>query len=145
MFDWGILLVLFVGKSTNHPATPLLATPTLQPLHFPDFLQAVEKRNKNFQQIIRQLRFNKPGFDHPLGPMQHDILIFMGDLNYRIGNIPYEQIISAIDKQDWALLRRHDQLDQQLQEPVFDGWRVAVPEFAPTYRYAWDIRVVQPG
>jgi len=103
--------------------------------HLAAHMEAVDKRNKNHQQIMRQMAFPKASADGPLPPMEHDLCLFFGDLNYRIGGLLYEQVVAGIERQDWALLRRNDQLDLQLAQPYWDGWAAATPLFPPSYRY----------
>ena len=47
------------------------------------------------------------------------------------------QICRAIERRDWPLLRRYDQLDSQMPngDPMWVGWALAEPEFPPTYRF----------
>lgn len=39
----------------------------------------------------------------------------------RRGGLLYEQVVAGIERQDWALLRRNDQLDLQLAQPYWDA------------------------
>lgn len=47
------------------------------------------------------------------------------------GGLLYEQVVAGIERQDWALLRRNDQLDLQLAQPYWDARAPPVGGAAP--------------
>eukprot|EP01012_Entosiphon_sulcatum_P055096 TRINITY_DN7653_c0_g1_i1.p1 TRINITY_DN7653_c0_g1~~TRINITY_DN7653_c0_g1_i1.p1 ORF type:complete len:709 (+),score=131.61 TRINITY_DN7653_c0_g1_i1:819-2945(+) len=97
--------------------------------HLAAHMGGVDKRNKNFQQLLRMKIGNRL-------PKQHDRMVLFGDLNYRIV-MPYDNVIQAIHDKRWAELLQNDQLCQEMAKPdsVWQGMKQAIPAFAPTYRY----------
>lgn len=79
-------------------------------------------------------------YENNLTISDHDIIFWMGDLNYRIDDsIIIEDIFRAIEKNDLEILRQKDQLNiERLKNRVFQGFQEGVLTFAPTYKY-------QPG
>ncbi|KAJ6411170.1 hypothetical protein OIU84_007849 [Salix udensis] len=67
--------------------------------------------------------------------LDHDQVIWLGDLNYRI-YLPHTTTRSLVQKKEWNTLLERDQLKVELMEGhVFQGWREGMIEFAPTYKY----------
>jgi phosphatidylinositol-bisphosphatase len=79
-------------------------------------------------------------FDMNLMIPDHDIIIWMGDLNYRIDDsIAIEDIFSSIEKNELEVLRQKDQLTiERSKGRVFQGFQEGLVTFPPTYKY-------QPG
>lgn len=70
--------------------------------------------------------------------MEHDVVFWFGDLNYRI-EIPLEQCYERIAYQDWIGLQVHDQLLQERTAGhAFQLFHEGAVLFPPTYKY-------QPG
>jgi hypothetical protein len=44
-----------------------------------------------------------------VGVLDHDTVVWMGDLNYRI-DLPYNKAAALIHNQDWEQLQQHDQV-----------------------------------
>jgi len=78
--------------------------------------------------------------DKNLFPLQHDMIFWLGDFNYRIEeSLTLEQIYEKIETEDWEFLRDHDQLNIERQgQRVFQGFEEGIINFPPTYKY-------QPG
>jgi phosphatidylinositol-bisphosphatase len=70
----------------------------------------------------------------------HDIILWMGDLNYRIDDsLLIEDIFKAIERNELEVLRPKDQLNiERAKNHVFHGFQEGQLNFAPTYKY-------QPG
>jgi phosphatidylinositol-bisphosphatase len=70
----------------------------------------------------------------------HDIVIWLGDLNYRIDeSIPCETVIDWSNRANLEELRVNDQLSIERQaRRAFNGYQEGVLTFKPTYKY-------QPG
>jgi len=69
--------------------------------------------------------------------LDHEIVFFSGDLNYRI-NLPREQVLEAIEDENHSFLLEHDQLVKERN--TNPGFRLrsfleGIPTFAPTYKY----------
>lgn len=84
----GSCLITYISPSLLHRITTHPPPPPWRP-------QAVDKRNKNHQQIMRQMAFPKASADGPLPPMEHDLCLFFGDLNYRIAS-PASRILIVL-------------------------------------------------
>lgn len=67
--------------------------------------------------------------------IDHDRVVWLGDLNYRI-YMPDSTTKSLIKRGEWETLLKHDQLKMELTEGhVFQGWHEGAIEFPPTYKY----------
>ncbi|KAH6786630.1 DNAse I-like superfamily protein [Perilla frutescens var. hirtella] len=94
------------------------------------------KRNADVHDIHRRTRFNfNSAMGLPRRIYDHERIIWLGDLNYRI-NLPYDRTRELISKKDWSKLLEHDQLTRELKKGrAFDGWSEGTLSFAPTYKY----------
>ncbi|XP_042479902.1 type IV inositol polyphosphate 5-phosphatase 9-like [Macadamia integrifolia] len=93
-------------------------------------------RNSNATEILSRTKFPRgPSLDLPRTILDHNRIILLGDLNYRI-SLPEAMTQSFVEKGDWNSLLENDQLRQELMEgQVFEGWHEGVIQFAPTYKY----------
>ena len=97
-----------------------------------------EERNNDHAEIMRGLAESFDGaragpFPHP---RDHDLLVWLGDLNYRLEHVSNEEVRGTIARGQWAGLVTHDQLrKQQAAEAAFVGFEEAPLTFAPTYKY----------
>ncbi|XP_011100648.1 type IV inositol polyphosphate 5-phosphatase 3 isoform X2 [Sesamum indicum] len=94
------------------------------------------KRNADVHEIHRRTRFNSlAGMGLRKSIYDHERIIWLGDLNYRI-NLPYERTRELISKKEWSMLAERDQLIKELRKGrAFDGWSEGTLSFAPTYKY----------
>ncbi|PIN02839.1 Inositol polyphosphate 5-phosphatase [Handroanthus impetiginosus] len=94
------------------------------------------KRNADVHEIHRRTRFNSAaGIGLPKRIYDHERIIWLGDLNYRI-NLTYGRTRELISKKEWTLLLERDQLIKELRKGrAFDGWSEGTLNFAPTYKY----------
>ncbi|RYY69451.1 hypothetical protein EON63_23650 [archaeon] len=76
-------------------------------------------------------------FDTSLSIPQHDLIIFMGDLNYRIDDtIPTDLVFSKCTPTLLHTLLPHDQLNiERSKQRVFVGFEEGAITFLPTYKY----------
>ncbi|KAJ1471290.1 Endonuclease/exonuclease/phosphatase [Baffinella frigidus] len=71
----------------------------------------------------------------PLRILDHDVVLWLGDLNYRIA-LPDAAVLALIEERAWGLMTQFDQLHQQRRDlKVFEGFEEAALAFAPTYKY----------
>ncbi|KAK4781815.1 hypothetical protein SAY86_015917 [Trapa natans] len=94
-------------------------------------------RNADAAWILSQSRFPHAGPHRnlPRKILDHDRVIWLGDLNYRI-HLPDATIRSLVERRRWNVLLEYDQLKAELVEGrVFQGWQEGAIEFAPTYKY----------
>ncbi|KAH9309596.1 hypothetical protein KI387_037507, partial [Taxus chinensis] len=67
---------------------------------------------------------------------QADMIIWLGDFNYRLNDIPYEYAIDCIEQKDFATLLQKDQLREEMRAGrVFQGMREGQIVFPPTYKF----------
>lgn len=67
---------------------------------------------------------------------ESDFVIFLGDLNYRLDGIAYDEARDIISQRCFDRLRERDQLLTEMEAGnVFQGMREAVISFPPTYKF----------
>ncbi|KAL6970074.1 Type IV inositol polyphosphate 5-phosphatase 9 [Sarracenia purpurea var. burkii] len=93
-------------------------------------------RNSNVAAVLLRTRFAMgPSLDLPRKILDHDRIILLGDLNYRI-SLPTSETRALVDRADWDGLLENDQLRMELKDgKVFEGWQEGTIKFAPTYKY----------
>lgn len=69
--------------------------------------------------------------------IQHDIVFWLGDLNYRIDDsLSTEEVFDKINENDIPYLRKRDQLNiERLRQNVFHDFEEGELLFHPTYKY----------
>ncbi|XP_061345145.1 type IV inositol polyphosphate 5-phosphatase 3 isoform X2 [Gastrolobium bilobum] len=93
------------------------------------------KRNADVREIHQRTHFHSiSDIGLPRSILDHERIIWLGDLNYRI-NLSYEKTRDLISKKQWFKLVKEDQLMKELQKGVFDGWSEGMLNFPPTYKY----------
>ena len=66
-----------------------------------------------------------------------DMVVFLGDFNYRLFGISYDEARDFVSQRSFDWLREKDQLRAEMQAgKVFQGMREAVIAFPPTYKFA---------
>ncbi|CAO2188260.1 unnamed protein product [Urochloa humidicola] len=100
------------------------------------------RRNANATDILSRTSFvHSSGGGAPASPdlpkkiLDHDRVVLLGDLNYRISMDDGEarQLVRA---RKWGMLLENDELQLELSKGrQFDGWREGHVTFAPTYKY----------
>ncbi|CAK9313459.1 unnamed protein product [Citrullus colocynthis] len=94
------------------------------------------KRNADVSEIHRRTQFHPlNGIGFPKIIHDHERIIWLGDLNYRI-NLSYEKTRELISRKEWSKLAESDQLLRELKKGrAFDGWTEGNLSFPPTYKY----------
>ncbi|KAK9669631.1 hypothetical protein RND81_13G145300 [Saponaria officinalis] len=97
------------------------------------------RRNSDVMEILRKTRFPRVqdmGDEHsPQTILDHDRVIWLGDLNYRIA-LSYRCAKALVEMRNWKALLENDQLRiEQRWGRVFEGWREGKIYFPPTYKY----------
>jgi hypothetical protein len=65
-----------------------------------------------------------------------DLLIWVGDFNYRLADVSYADAIDLINDRRYEILLEKDQLrNEMMAGRVFQGMREANIEFPPTYKF----------
>ncbi|XP_039048132.1 type IV inositol polyphosphate 5-phosphatase 7-like [Hibiscus syriacus] len=98
------------------------------------------RRNSDFMEILRKTRFPRVhGIEDENSPqtiLEHDRIILLGDLNYRIA-LSYRSAKALVEMRNWKALLENDQLRiEQRRGCVFDGWSEGKIYFPPTYKYS---------
>ncbi|KAE8675087.1 Type I inositol 1,4,5-trisphosphate 5-phosphatase CVP2 [Hibiscus syriacus] len=97
------------------------------------------RRNSDVMEILRKTRFPRVhamGDDNsPQTILEHDRIIWLGDLNYRIA-LSYGLAKALVEMHNWKALLENDQLRiEQRRGRVFEGWSEGRIYFPPTYKY----------
>jgi len=99
--------------------------------HLAPFKDYFQERNDHIHRILEKLKF-PPN----TGVYEHDLVLWLGDLNYRLDNLPAERIAALITNQAYTELSHYDQLlfarDQQLALLEFQEAPLA---FQPSYKF----------
>ena len=86
-------------------------------------------------QIIKSLMFPYKN-DEAYNLLEHDILLWCGDLNYRINSDNFEDVVDKIKNNKISELRALDQLKiEKTAGNVFVDFEEAKLKFAPTYKF----------
>ncbi|XP_010793205.1 type II inositol 1,4,5-trisphosphate 5-phosphatase isoform X1 [Notothenia coriiceps] len=105
--------------------------------HLAAHIEEYERRNQDYKDICSRLQFrqldpNQP----PLTIMKHDVILWIGDLNYRITELDVSDVKELISNKDFETLHNYDQLKRQIdEEAVFVGFVEGDIDFQPTYKY----------
>ncbi|KAI0501785.1 hypothetical protein KFK09_016730 [Dendrobium nobile] len=97
------------------------------------------RRNSDVNEILKNTQFrktyNKRCRRMPMKILQHDRIIWFGDLNYRIA-LSYLETKKLLQDNEWDALLEKDQLKIERDAGrVFKGWKEGKIYFAPTYKY----------
>ncbi|CAM8944022.1 unnamed protein product [Rhodiola kirilowii] len=131
--------------------------------HLAAHLEAVNRRNADFDHIYRNLSFrqqpnllnNAAGsatsvtISRPTNVNNNntqeesrpeladaDLVAFLGDFNYRLHSISYDEARDFVSQRCFDWLREKDQLRAEMKAgKVFQGMREAVIRFPPTYKF----------
>ncbi|XP_061573238.1 type II inositol 1,4,5-trisphosphate 5-phosphatase isoform X2 [Cololabis saira] len=105
--------------------------------HLAAHVEEYERRNQDYKDICSRLQFRQLDVTQPpLTIMKHNVVLWIGDLNYRISELDVDYVKELIDKKDYAALHSYDQLKRQIdEEAVFAGFEEGEISFQPTYKY----------
>ncbi|KAM4735686.1 type II inositol 1,4,5-trisphosphate 5-phosphatase isoform 2-T2 [Anableps anableps] len=105
--------------------------------HLAAHVEEYERRNQDFKDICGRLQFRQlDPTQPPLTIMKHNVVLWIGDLNYRISDLDVDSVKDLITKKDFETLHSYDQLKRQLdKEAVFVGFEEGEIDFQPTYKY----------
>eukprot|EP01132_Coremiostelium_polycephalum_P002758 gene2758-3432_t len=91
--------------------------------------ERVERRSQDFKKIQMM------AFENHLSILDHECLLWFGDLNYRI-DLPYSETKQLVQSKNWSKLQSCDQLNNERKAgKVFIGYKEEPLNFAPTYKY----------
>ncbi|MED6122552.1 Type I inositol polyphosphate 5-phosphatase 5 [Stylosanthes scabra] len=98
------------------------------------------KRNADVAEILKGIQFPRicktPCAKAHEKIVDHERIIWLGDLNYRVA-LSYEETRVLLEDNDWDTLLEKDQLNmERVAGRVFNGFREGRILFAPTYKYS---------
>ncbi|XP_059660472.1 type I inositol polyphosphate 5-phosphatase 4-like [Cornus florida] len=98
------------------------------------------RRNSDVMEILRKTRFPRVqgngDENSPQTILEHDRIIWLGDLNYRIA-LSYRSAKALVEMRNWRALLENDQLQiERRGGRVFEGWNEGKIYFPPTYKYS---------
>ncbi|KAL1215476.1 Type I inositol polyphosphate 5-phosphatase 5 [Cardamine amara subsp. amara] len=98
------------------------------------------RRNADVAEIMKHTQFPKltksPTCRAPERIIDHDRVLWLGDLNYRVA-LTYEETRVLLEDNDWDTLLEKDQLNMERGAGrVFSGFQEGQILFAPTYKYS---------
>ncbi|BAF11413.1 type IV inositol polyphosphate 5-phosphatase 9 [Oryza sativa Japonica Group] len=94
-------------------------------------------RNADATEILSRTTFPRGhSLNLPQKILDHDRVILLGDLNYRI-SLPEAKTRLLVERQDWKTLLENDQLRSEVESEggAFHGWNEGAIAFSPTYKY----------
>ncbi|KAM8960665.1 phosphatidylinositol 4,5-bisphosphate 5-phosphatase A [Pelodytes ibericus] len=101
--------------------------------HLPAHMENSDQRVDNFESILQLQQFQGPLAN---GVLDHDLVFWFGDLNFRIEDLDIHFVKSAIQGNKLTLLWEKDQLNMaKCYEPVLSGFMEGPLTFPPTYKY----------
>ncbi|KAF6725954.1 Phosphatidylinositol 4,5-bisphosphate 5-phosphatase A [Oryzias melastigma] len=101
--------------------------------HLPAHMRNLEQRVEDFESILQQQQFE--GGTAP-GVLDHDVVFWFGDLNFRIEDYDIHVVKCAIDSNKLPLLWERDQLNMAKNtESILDGFMEGPLNFPPTYKF----------
>ncbi|GAB2265470.1 hypothetical protein Dimus_000523 [Dionaea muscipula] len=131
--------------------------------HLAAHLEAVNRRNADFDHIYRTMVFTRqsnllnvaaagvssasqalraanavsPNAEEGRPDLaEADLVIFFGDFNYRLFGISYDEARDFVSQRSFDWLREKDQLRAEMKAgKVFQGMREAIIRFPPTYKF----------
>ncbi|XP_058090375.1 type II inositol polyphosphate 5-phosphatase 15-like [Magnolia sinica] len=137
--------------------------------HFAAHLEAVNRRNADFNHVYRTMVFSRQynglnavnvGASSSVQSLrgtntvtlysddgrpelaEADMVVFLGDFNYRLHGISYDEARDFVSQRSFDWLRERDQLRAEMEAgKVFQGMREGHIKFPPTYKFERN----QPG
>ncbi|XP_057527554.1 type I inositol polyphosphate 5-phosphatase 13-like isoform X2 [Amaranthus tricolor] len=132
--------------------------------HLAAHLEAVSRRNADFDHIWKTMVFSRQSHllnvaaagaysasqvlrpangpsgnsDEGVRPdlAEADMVVFLGDFNYRLFGISYDEARDFVSQRSFDWLREKDQLRAEMKAgKVFQGMREAMIKFPPTYKF----------
>ncbi|XP_016020822.2 phosphatidylinositol 4,5-bisphosphate 5-phosphatase A isoform X5 [Rousettus aegyptiacus] len=101
--------------------------------HLPAHMDKAEQRKDNFQTILSLQQFQGPGAQ---GILDHDLVFWFGDLNFRIESYDLHFVKFAIDNDQLHQLWEKDQLNMAKNTwPILKGFQEGPLNFAPTFKF----------
>ncbi|XP_068015479.1 type II inositol 1,4,5-trisphosphate 5-phosphatase isoform X1 [Melanerpes formicivorus] len=105
--------------------------------HLAAHTEEFERRNQDFKDICSRMQFCQTDPDlPPLTIGKHDVILWLGDLNYRLEELNVAKVKQLVDEKAFPELCQYDQLKRQMNAlAVFEGFTEGEISFQPTYKY----------
>lgn len=101
--------------------------------HLPAHMENSDQRMEDFESILQQQQFEGQA---ATGVLDHDVVFWFGDLNFRIDDLDMQVVKSAIDNNKYPVLLEKDQLNMAKDsETVLEGFQEGPLKFPPTYKF----------
>ncbi|XP_051981507.1 inositol polyphosphate 5-phosphatase K [Xyrauchen texanus] len=101
--------------------------------HLPAHMENSEQRMEDFESILQQQQFEGQA---AMGVLDHDVVFWFGDLNFRIEDLDMQVVKGAIDNNKLSILWEKDQLNMAKDsETVLEGFHEGPLKFPPTYKF----------
>uniref|UniRef100_A0A1A8P4M1 Phosphatidylinositol 4,5-bisphosphate 5-phosphatase A n=1 Tax=Nothobranchius rachovii TaxID=451742 RepID=A0A1A8P4M1_9TELE len=101
--------------------------------HLPAHMENSDQRMEDFESILQQQQFEGQA---AVGVLDHDLVFWFGDLNFRIEDLDMQVVKSAIDNNKLSILWEKDQLNlAKDSETVLEGFQEGPLKFPPTYKF----------
>ncbi|CAK6966497.1 phosphatidylinositol 4%2C5-bisphosphate 5-phosphatase A [Scomber scombrus] len=101
--------------------------------HLPAHMENSDQRMEDFESILQQQQFEGQA---ATGVLDHDVVFWFGDLNFRIDALEMQVVKSAIDNNKFQMLWEKDQLNMAKDsETVLEGFQEGPLKFPPTYKF----------
>uniref|UniRef100_A0A7S3EIC1 Inositol polyphosphate-related phosphatase domain-containing protein n=1 Tax=Rhodosorus marinus TaxID=101924 RepID=A0A7S3EIC1_9RHOD len=115
--------------------------------HLAAHQENVSRRNQDFSEVLRRIVFTEEksqysnlsallfANENTISIPDQDLVVWLGDLNYRI-DLPLEDVLRSVEEEDWESLLKHDQLKQALKNAhgAFLNFNEGEISFPPTYK-----------
>ncbi|XP_076213369.1 type II inositol 1,4,5-trisphosphate 5-phosphatase isoform X2 [Aptenodytes patagonicus] len=105
--------------------------------HLAAHTEEYERRNQDFKDICSRMQFcqSDPNLP-PLTIGKHDVILWLGDLNYRLEELDVAKVKQLVDEKAFLELCQYDQLKRQMNaNAVFEDFTEGEISFQPTYKY----------
>ncbi|KAI4878614.1 hypothetical protein NFI96_019052 [Prochilodus magdalenae] len=101
--------------------------------HLPAHMENSDQRMEDFESILQQQQFEGQA---ATGVLDHDVVFWFGDLNFRIEDLEMHVVKAAIDNNKFSMLWEKDQLNMAKDnETVLEGFEEGPLKFPPTYKF----------
>uniref|UniRef100_A0A803V0R5 phosphoinositide 5-phosphatase n=1 Tax=Ficedula albicollis TaxID=59894 RepID=A0A803V0R5_FICAL len=105
--------------------------------HLAAHTEEYERRNQDFKDICSRMQFcqSDPNLP-PLTIGKHDVILWLGDLNYRLEELDVARVKQLVEEKAFLELCQYDQLKRQMKaNAAFEGFTEGEISFQPTYKY----------